>query len=80
MTTEQGVQGIPQIHGLQSTLSELTQQCKAHHHLIYHTLRPLLTCVMPDTSQMPDHAPTQVQLKGTNFEGDITEGDKVCYP
>ena len=45
MTTEQGVQGTPQIHGLQSTLSELRQLCKARHHLIYHTLRPLLICV-----------------------------------
>ena len=75
MTTEQGVQGTPEIHGLQSTLSELRQLCKGHQHLIYHTLRPLLTCVMSDMSQMPDHATTQVQLKGTNFEG-----DKVCYP
>ena len=58
-------------------MSELTQQCKAHHHLTYHTLHPLPTCVISDTSQvnkcqtmpqhissqqMPDHAPSQVQL------------------
>ena len=29
---------------------------------------------------MPDHAPTQVELETTNFEGSIKEGDKVCYP
>ena len=46
------VQGTPQTHGLQSTMSESTQLCKAYHHLMYHTLHPFPTCVMSDTSQV----------------------------
>ena len=52
-TTEQGVQGhSSNSYGLTSTLSELTQQCKAHHHPMYHTLHPLPTCDISDTSQV----------------------------
>ena len=47
-----GVQGHSSNSWLQSTMSESTQLCKAHHYLIYHTLHPLPTCVMSDTSQV----------------------------
>lgn len=88
MTTEQGVQGILQNHGLPSNMSESTQLCKAHYYLIYNTLQPFPTCVtcqtrLKSTNARPCPNPSIIEKylrETTNFEGSITEGDKVCYP
>ena len=88
MTTDQGVQGILQNHGLPSNMSESTQLCKAHYYLIYNTLQPFPTCVtcqtlLKSTNTRSCLNPSIIQRylrETTNFEGSITEGDKVCYP
>ena len=81
-------QGVLQTHGLQSTTSEPTQLCKAHYYLIYNSLQLFPTCVtcrthLKPTSARPCPNPSTIERylkETTNFEGSITEGDKVCYP